>query len=170
MFTIEEITKECEKICAAAGYSFDIPVVINGRLRTTLGRVMATRDVYGYVKPVQMEFSRSFLKSGHPEAIHQVIQHECAHYLVDVETHENHGHDAVFKAMCARIGCKNDKAALEDVWSNTNEEEQFKYLVYCDACNTKIQGYNRAGKVVRNIGDYVCPYCHKSALRVHQNW
>ena len=89
------------------GYDFNIPVKINKRLTTTLGRVKWVGNTET-ITPISMEFSYQFLKTSTPECIDEVIKHECAHYLVTIETRQNHGHDKVFKEMCKRIGCTND--------------------------------------------------------------
>ena len=165
VWTEQEITKKCQEICAGTGHTFNIPVTINKRLRTTLGRVKNIRTYDNYV-PVLMEFSYQFITTNSYENVVDIIKHECAHYLVAIETHEHHGHDAVFKAMCAKIGCTNSgyRANFE------KDENTYKYLIICPSCNKVVAKYRRAGKAVKNPHLYKCNFCGSDNLEVKQNW
>lgn len=164
-----EITKICQKICAEAGYDFNIPVKINKRLKTTLGRVFSVTSGCNDNKIYNdsMEFSYQFLLNAETCSIMEVIQHECAHYLVTEETHERHGHDAVFKAMCKRIGCTNDGSIYKNLKTNTPSEKLYKYFVICDKCGGTLM-YHRAGKIVQHPEHYSCSCGGK--LHVQKNF
>lgn len=166
VWTEEELKKTCTNICAAAGYPFNIPVTINKRLRTTLGRVkgICCRTVYN---PIAMEFSYVFLNSASYEDVIDIIKHECAHYLVGIETHERHGHDAVFKKMCLKLGCANNKTKTD---KQMLPDRKFKYEVICDSCHEIVAQYHRAGKILKNIDNCSCGKCGKNMLRVVQNY
>lgn len=166
MWTIEKITEYCKEVCGNANVEFSIPVSINGRLTRTLGRVHSTRNVNGYVTPQRMEFSRQFLETSSDESIRQVIKHECAHFIVAATTHESHGHDAVFKKVCAEIGCEADKTSTE---VERVVEIKDKYEVFCPNCG-KIGGFSRMCKTIKNIKDCTCGKCNSNVLTVVQNW
>jgi len=165
-WTEAELKKTCTDICAAAGHSFNIPVTINKRLRTTLGRVKGVRTGSVY-NPVAMEFSHVFLNTASYDDVIDIIKHECAHYLVGIETHESHGHDAVFKKMCLRIGCTNNKTHTE---KQMVPHQKFKYDVVCDSCHEVVAQYHRAGKIIKNIDVCSCGKCKKHTLRIIQNY
>ena len=165
MWTIEKITEYCKEVCGKVNVEFSIPISINGRLTRTLGRVHSTR-VNGSVTPQRMEFSRQFLETSSDESIQQVIKHECAHYLVTATTHESHGHDAVFKQMCAAIGCEADKTSTE---VERVVEIRDKYEVFCPNCG-KIGGFSRMCKTIQNIEHCTCRKCNSASLKVVQNW
>lgn len=169
MITIEEITKICENICADAGYDFTIPVKINKRLTKTLGRVHWIRKPDGNVYSTLMEFSNLFLETSTEHSILEVIKHECAHYLVIAETYESHGHDQVFKEMCARINCTNDGTHYNTIERTVPEDKIYKYIVTCKSCHSIVGKYQRAGKVIKHPENYHCTYCHGN-LKVTQNW
>ena len=155
MITEKDLTEMCKEICAKVNYDFTIPVKINKRLTRTLGRVswIRTND---YVRNTLMEISYQLLTTATEESIWAVVAHECAHYLVIEETHENHGHDAVFKAMCARIGCTNDGTIYYDLCRTTPESSIFKYFVTCKKCGNIVGKYHRAGKIVQHPDWYKC--------------
>lgn len=149
MLTEKELTKMCQEICAVAGYEFTIPVKINKRLTRTLGRVTYIKTG-NYVRNALMEFSYQLLTTATFDSIYEVVQHECAHYLVTEETHEKHGHDATFKAMCARINCTNDGSICYSLERNVEESQIYKYFVKCKKCGATVGKYHRAGKIVQH--------------------
>ena len=155
MMTEKDLVKMCEEICAKANREFTIPVKINKRLTRTLGRVIWVKT-NGITRSTLMEISYQLLATATEEAIYAVVAHECAHYLVTEETHENHGHDAVFKAMCARIGCTNSKAVYRGLDRNVGEEKIYKYFVTCKNCGSIVGKYHRAGKLVQHPELYRC--------------
>lgn len=150
MLTEKDLTAMCQKICGSVGYEFNIPVKINKRLTRTLGRVCALKYANGRVVNEKMEFSYNFLSHAALPSIEDVVAHECAHFLVVEETHEHHGHDFVFKAMCARIGCTNDGTVCNNLTLNTQEAEYYKYHVFCKNCHKIVGKYHRAGKLVQH--------------------
>lgn len=152
MMTEKDLTARCTEICKSAGYDFTIPVKINKRLTRTLGRVLFISNS-GYTIPQSMEFSYKMLETGDTATIDDVIKHECAHYLVHVETHENHGHDRVFKEMCKRIDCTFDTTQTK-VAAYT--PDTYKYTVTCSCCGKVVGCYHRAGKVVKYPERYTC--------------
>lgn len=155
MLTEKDLTKICTEICGKVGYDFTIPVKINKRLTRTLGRVSWVR-INGKVQSTLMEISYQLLSTSTFDSIYAVIAHECAHYLVNEETHENHGHDAIFKAMCARIGCTNDGSICHSLDREVPETQIYKYFVVCKECGAIVGKYHRAGKVVKHPENYRC--------------
>ena len=158
MLTEKDITLMCKEICARVGYDFTIPVKINKRLTRTLGRVLWVRN-NGVVNSTLMEISYQLLSTATLDSIKSVIEHECAHYLVTTETHETHGHDFVFKEMCARIGCTNDGSICRSLDREVPEEQIYKYFVYCKKCGSCVGKYHRAGKLVQHPEWYSCKKC-----------
>ena len=53
MWTVEKLTAECQKLSDKFNDKFDIPVTINGRLTTTLGRCRSMRQ-YSEWAPVEL--------------------------------------------------------------------------------------------------------------------
>lgn len=169
MYTIERVRKEFFAIVKAQGITEETPVEINGRLTRTLGRVMGAYDAAGNYLATRVEFSRQLLETATDECIYSVIQHEAAHYIVDFETHEHHGHDATFKAVCARIGCDNSQTRTH-VERTVAESSIFKYQVYCDTCDRVISNYSRMSRTLKNLSECYCKTCRQYNLRLIQNW
>ena len=168
MFTEKDLTEICKNVCAAAGYDLIVPVQINKRLRTTLGRVKYVRRGSGRIDPALIEFSHSFLSLAKEEEIMEIIKHECAHYLVALETHEHHGHDAKFKEICKKINCHANTATVD--FDSLGKVENFKYLIYCPSCNEIVAKYHRKGKVIQNLDACYCSRCKNYGLQLIQNW
>lgn len=166
-WTIQEIESYMRELAASIDLVFDTPVKINGRLTRTLGRVIAVPAAFDSYEPEKIEFSKQFLETSTDESVRQTILHEFAHWAVLIETGEAHGHDAVFKAMCRKIGCSADRPQTK-VERTVSDDKLFKYIVKCDECGNEVH-YNRAGKVVKHPDWYGCGKCGGS-LKVIQNW
>lgn len=169
-WTVERITEECRSISNRVGDNFDCPVAINSRLSTTLGRVRNIRNGTKY-SPLRLEMSKNFLETATDECVKSVIAHEWAHYYTTKSTGEHHGHDKMFKATCARIGCTNDK-------TKTNVERiqevtvQYKYVIRCGSCDSEIGWYKRRCATTQAVaaGNCTCGKCGSSNLELIQNW
>ena len=168
MWTEERIIAECKRISIVVNDNFDIPVIINSRIVRTLGRVYMDW-VGGKYVPTKMEISKTLLETGTDNDILSVIQHEWVHYYVTKDTGEDHGHDRLFKAVCARIGCDNDcaKANLE---SASERKAAYKYTLYCNTCKENISGYTRMCPTLRNLSACRCKKCGTYNLSYFQNW
>ena len=169
MWTEQKITDRCKEVCARAGHDFTIPVKINSRLRSTLGRCRYKWDnpVKKTIIPTVIEFSKQFLETSTDESIDEVIKHECCHYLVAIETKQRHMHDACFKAMCKRVGTTNDRPHYEELKRTVDPSNIYKYTVCCENGDYETH-YQRRGKVISNIDFYSCPICG-GHLKVIQN-
>ena len=163
MWTIERIIAELNKLSCADGLGeIAVPVVINGRLKRTLGRVTF---MSGVCVPTKIEFSKILIETGRDEDIINVIKHEYAHYYLLEATHVDHGHDAVFKRKCAEIGCTHDHTQ-----NHVEMTAKYKYEVWCEDCDVCIGAYSRKCKTLDNIKFCTCGRCHGGNLKVIQNW
>ena len=167
MWTIQEIREYLSELAAQVDLVYDTPIKINGRLTKTLGRVIAEPAMFDTYKPQVIEFSRQLLETSTDESVRQVISHEFCHWAVLVETGQPHGHDAVFKAMCHRIGCDANRPQMK-VERIVSDDQLYKYIVKCKDCDNEMH-YNRAGKVVKHPDWYGCGRCG-GELYVQQNW
>lgn len=168
MWTVEKLTTECQNLSDKFNDKFDIPVTINSRLTTTLGRCRSRRDMADQWAPFEIQFSKQFLENSSDSDIISVIKHEWAHYYAVKSTKEKHGHDSYFKNICAKIGCQNDQRQFKGITSN--EEKKFKYEVWCGDCGKLIATYNRMCPTLKNIRACHCGLCDGKALYYKQNW
>ena len=144
---ITKVREICYTIAREYGFNLYCPVLENGRLKTTLGRVCY--DEEGGLDKI--EFSKTFLISATDENVISVVLHELAHAFVYLETGERHGHDKVFKAMCQRLGTSNDKTKTKvDYKNGISKKEIHKYSIFCKSCRKLIGYRNRACNVTKN--------------------
>lgn len=158
MFSLSKIKEICADTFLIAGYNLDdynISITINNRLRTTLGRCKG-KYINGVFTPYALEFSKLLLDTSTDKSVVDVIKHECAHVLVSIETGEYHGHDAVFKQMCKRIGTDNDGRVTKNIERTVDESKIYKYFVICKECGQVCGKYHRKGQVVKHPVFYSC--------------
>lgn len=171
--TFEEVVKHTNDAFHKGGYKdfreYGITLKINNRLSTTLGRCMAQR-IDNRWKPTSIEIAGKLLSNATDKEILDVIYHEAAHALVDLETGEKHGHDSYFKGMCARIGTANDGAYTHvESYSKEAASKLFKYEVSCPNCGV-IANYSRMCKTLQNLASCNCTQCGSRNLTYRQNY
>lgn len=165
MWTIDRVKEELNKLAAADGLgNIDVPITANPRLTATLGRVKYMGPGNNTYIAKSIEFSKTLLETGTDNDVMNVIKHEYVHYFLVETTNVNHGHDALFKNKCKAIGCTHTKThnALEN-------KGKFKYEVWCDNCGL-VATYSRMGKILKTLDQCTCGGCHKSGLKMIQNW
>ena len=168
MYDLSKIEARCRELSASVGDTFDIPVVLNGRLTRTLGRVHQ-QAVGGKWHSTKMEMSKALLATATDESVRSVIDHEWAHYYVTKITGESHGHDSEFKKVCAMIGCTNDGVQTK-VERTVSESAMYKYVVHCSTCHEDIGFFTRMCSTLKNIDQCTCKRCGGSHLTYTQNW
>lgn len=169
MWTVEKIVNICEAACAKCDVDFIGSVIINGRLKKTLGRCH-NEMINGILYPTKIEISKTLLELAEDSMIIDVILHECAHYIVTAITHERHGHDAVFKHYCLKIGTNNYNATTKISYSTKDgHKTYFKYSIYCKKCGQLVDNRSRACKITKYPAYYYSKCCG-SPLKVEQNW
>ena len=168
----EDVVKNVRLAFEIAGYNFDdydIDLKINRRLSTTLGRCQS-KIINNKAIPYRIEFSEKLLNSATDKEIIDVIYHEAAHALVEIETQESHGHDAVFKAMCARIGTENDgRYTRIESFAEEAKNKVFKYDVVCAGCGS-VSHYSRMCKTLKMLDRCTCKACGQSNFKLYQNY
>ena len=106
-----------------------------------------------------------------PEQLHKTALHEYAHAAAALLTGRRHGHDAVWKAICLRIGCAPERLSEPCAAARRRAEEYEKdragapvWLVICRGCGA-VSRYRRRGKVVQLLQQHpttsacVCRQC-----------
>ena len=170
MLSLSEIKEICAKAFQKGGYNLDdynITISINGRLTRTFGRCKGKYINFRFV-PYAIEISKQLIETCADTSVIEVIYHECAHALVDIETGEHHGHDKVFKDMCKRIGAAFDTSKSQGVERVVSDTKIYKYFIICEGCGKVCGKYHRAGKIIKNIEYYHCK-CG-GQLKVVQNY
>ena len=168
VWTVERIEELCIEYCGRCRVEFSSPVIINGRLKSTLGRCTHTK-INGEWQPTKIEISRQLLETATDQCIMDVIAHECAHYVAAYLTCEMHGHDATFKRYCAMIGTSNDTPCFENLQRKVSNEETYKYTLYCTKCGKFVCGRHRACTVTKRPLDCRTNCCN-APIKVRKNW
>lgn len=158
MMTIEQVRAICLEVAEKHGFDISgVPISVNKRFTRTLGRV-TTSDLEGILK---IEFSGHHLADDTDEAIRDTVLHELAHAFVFLESGSGHGHDATFKAMCARLGTIEDMAHAKKELARNH----YKYNLYCAKCGKWLGGRSRRCPVVVTPEDFFSKCC-TAGLRV----
>lgn len=162
--TIEEINKMCSDIAAAEGVDITCPIKINGRLKSTLGRVTYqwSETHAGQIEVKAIEFSKQHVTMGDPAEVRLTIIHEMTHYILFTKTGVKHGHDQMFKELNKKLGGDGE------TYSETPRINP-KYTVYCTKCGKIVGEYYRAGRVVKNPESTISRCC-AAAIKVVQNY
>lgn len=171
-YTLDRVTRECEAIARQFGRELNCPVSLNGRLRTTLGRVtQEKRD--GVWRSVKIEFSRNFIEKASDAEIIETIRHEMAHWLATAETGEEHNHDAYWKTCAIRCGASPeatyDRAAAAKLEAQgAIKMAKPKYSIYCSKCHKLVATRTRACKVTENTSAYHSSCCKAKLICVKE--
>lgn len=168
MWTKEKIRNLCVEYCGKCGVEFTAPILINARMTNTLGLCHATYDKEDGWMPTMIEFSRQLLTCCTDDSIEKVIGHECAHYITFALTHEDHGHDSIFKHYCSIIGIPNDGIATE-VEYTVSYDKLYKYTFYCKECGEFLGGHARTCDMVKNVNHYHSNCCNANLI-LKKNW
>lgn len=150
LHTVQEIRTEYDRLDRLLGVdTTDLEISISPHRGKRLGTF---RSPGGDVPPMfagppRISISAAVMEND--ELFLDTIRHEYAHAVVWL-THpgEHHGHDAVWKAVCLRIGC-TPKGTVE---ASDEQKQEWaaaaKYRVHCSSCGADTF-YLRAGKVVK---------------------
>ena len=153
---INTIQAICVNKMQEMGFDFsNVPIIANGRLRTTLGRCFHhDRSV------TKLEFSKDFIENNSDDKVMEVVLHELGHALVTLQTGENHGHDAIFKQACHRLGTFNDGWRVDFDVESGYKPRPAKYKLYCSYCNKWAGDRTRRCKVVDHPDWYRSRCCN----------
>lgn len=162
--TIEQIRSEIIRLGEGEGVEITCPIEMNGRLKTTLGRVCYKWDTdhAGKIIPSKIEFSKMFIETASKEEIENTVAHEAAHAIISYKTGTKHGHDAMWKALHKKLGGDGERCS-------STPRVNAKYTVICSKCGKITDRYYRAGKVVKHP-EWYKSCCCGATLEVIQNY
>lgn len=149
--------EKCHKK-AIENYIYDIPIIINKRLKTTLGRFIH-REINGNVNPLRFEFSYDFLKEETMDMITSVIHHEFIHLVANVYYNKRCRHGKEFKHLCKLYDVSNSGTSV--ITSNYRTSRKDNYEVICEDCGKVFFKRNKmSAKYINDLElNYTCPYC-----------
>ena len=158
---LAECKKTCQNILDKEGVSLICPILYNGRLTTTLGRVCYNSKGL----PSRIEFSRSFMRNRSESEIMDLVKHELAHYIIAVRMGEPHGHDKYFVEECQKLGTNN----IGEIYSQEKGKAvtNYRYALRCSKCGRLIRYYKRDCATLKNAEFYKSSCC-QSPLKVEK--
>lgn len=145
MHSIQDIRAEYDRLDRLLGVDTSgVEIVISRRSVKRLGSCRYPAP--GKAQPIRITISALILDDD--EQFWDTIRHEYAHAVVLItRPGERHGHDAVWKEVCRRIGCQPKSLAPASEDMERSRRERARYLVRCNACGAETY-YLRAGKIV----------------------
>lgn len=169
MHTLEEVRAEYRRLDRLIGIdTSQIELKISKRAVRQLGSFRAP-NIPGSA-PLRITLSALILEDD--AQFWDTVRHEYAHAAVYLlRPGERHGHDAVWRAMCRRVGCSGARLAAEQGQAAQRRREQARYLIRCERCGAETP-YLRRGRNVELMlsgrGRYLrCARCGGAGLRLY---
>ena len=143
MHTLCEVRAEYDRLDRLLGIDTSgIELKVSARAVRQLGSFRASVPPRITLSTLVMEDEALFMDT---------VRHEYAHAAVHLlYPGERHGHDAVWKNICRRIGCRPQRRTELTEKAAQLRAEKVKYLVRCKGCGRE-SGYVRRGRVVELI-------------------
>lgn len=163
--TLDDIRREYDRLDALCGVdTSSVELVSSNRMKIRLGYCQ-----YWNNKPSRIVIA-AFMFEMSDEELLDTARHEYAHALVKLRRpRENHGHDAIWRAAAAEVGCVPRRTCqnkeINEYCKAKRRESPAKYRVKCVSCG-KMWDYKRRGHIVSTIlahpraRCFSCPKCH----------
>lgn len=130
------------------GMALEIPIIRNGRLRTSLGRFIESTEH----KPLRIEIAEKALKYASKAILVDILKHECVHYALCAKGEPSDDGHPHFEAELKRLGISNN-------YDNTYAEYVGEVYVYkCLQCDKRVKGTIKAVHKSLGIG-YISRCC-----------
>ena len=144
MHSLEEVRAEYDRLDRLIGIdTAKIELRISRRAVRQLGSFRSPARGKG---PLRITLSWLILEDD--AQFWDTVRHEHAHAAVYLlHPGEKHGHDAVWRAMCRRVGCDPKRLAPEKGKAAELRQAQARYLIRCKTCGIESR-YVRRGKAV----------------------
>ena len=132
MWTLEQVRAEYHRLDRLLGIDTSgIPVRFSKRMTRQYG-------VCTFLKNRPQEIRLADFLRQEDQVFWDTARHEYAHAAVALLTGKRHGHDEVWRAVCRRIGCPEDRLALQCAAAEENRKRiaaaRGVYVVTCLGC------------------------------------
>jgi len=148
--TIEQLTNIAKQFTLNEyNIELDIPIVINNRLKSTLGRYKFTKKG----NPIQIDISGKLLSLANRQVAIGVVKHEAVHFALGKLGKPNRDGDPYFEKELIRLGIPSSR--------NRDRAVKFvgeKYVFECKKCKRNIS--TTVKKVMRENELYLSSCCH----------
>lgn len=142
--TLEEVRAEYDRLDRLIG-------IDTSKIELKISR-RAVRQLGSFRVPTRgnapLRITLSWLILGDDAQFWDTVRHEYAHAAVYLQyPGEKHGHDAVWRAMCRRVGCDPHRLAPEKGQAAELRQAQARYIIRCKTCGSESR-YVRRGRAV----------------------
>lgn len=136
------------------GVDFNIPIKLNGRLKTTLGNTIITWVLGDKSKVTEINITKSLYTSLHDEHIvDDVLIHELCHwYCIENNLPSSDG-DEYFENLLDELGCTSTR----EIRRSGN-----MYLIVCNSCSKVVALKSSYNSVKKCIDKYRSKCCKDS--------
>lgn len=150
MHTVDEIREEFFRIDRILLIDTSkIEIEFSTRSVKRHGSCKCVRRADGTWQPVKVMIAE-FLREEESGLFWDTVRHEYAHAAATLITGKSSGHDAVWKAICKRIGCTGKVYAENTAASRKRSQDAAKYSVTCMKCGA-VSLYMRKGEIIKRI-------------------
>lgn len=141
MHTLEEVRREYDRLDALTGADTrGVALSISKRAVRRLGCFCPAPEPHIVLSAVIL---------GDDALFWDTVRHEYAHAaLWLLRPGERHGHDALWRALCATVGCVPRATVPAGAEQIALRDERTRYRLTCRACGSETR-YLRAGKIVK---------------------
>ena len=148
MWTLEQVRAEYRRLDRLLGIDTSgIPVRFSKRMTRQYG-------VCTFLKNRPQEIRLADFLRQEDAVFWDTARHEYAHAAAALLTGKRHGHDEVWRAVCRRIGCPEDRLAPQCAAAEENRKciaaARGVHVVTCLGCGAESR-YLRRGKVVQAL-------------------
>jgi len=163
MHTAQEIKTEFLRLDKLLGIdTSNIEIVFSKRTVKRHGSCQCVRRESGTWHPVKVMIA-DFLREGDDTAFWDTVRHEYAHAAATLLTGRNCGHNAVWKGICAKIGCSGTVRAESTAASRQRARDAAKYVVTCMGCG-EMSLYMRKTELIKRLekgkaSGVICTVC-----------
>ena len=171
MWTLEQVRAEYHRLDRLLGIDTSgIPVRFSKRMTRQYG-------VCTFLKNRPQEIRLADFLRQEDAVFWDTARHEYAHAAAALLTGKRHGHDEVWRAVCRRIGCPEDRLAPQCAAAEENRKRiaaaRGMYVVTCLGCGAESR-YLRRGKVVQALeekrGQIRCRRCGRKKFRLEKRY
>ena len=144
MYTLEDVRKEYARLDRKIGIDTSaIELKISKRAVNRLGSF--TSPARPGAAPLRITLSALVMED---EALfYDTIRHEYAHAAAYIlEPNRRHGHDAFWKELCCRVGCRPQSRSASETVAQKRREKA-RYTLRCRGCGSE-SNFVRRGKTV----------------------
>lgn len=173
--TLAQIRAEYDRLDALCGVnSAALSLEISQRMHKTYGKCY-----YGPSGPTRIVIAAFVMETENEPAFWEIVRHEYAHALVALRRPgERHGHDALWRAACAEVGCAPERCMDDAILRRESRahERQSKRArgvclrATCRRCGSRWRFESADGTLGalegRRYREMPCPRCGASAFRL----